>query len=135
MGIQARNPNEDDQERDEDSSGDPLEPAYDGGVGAPLLTEVDHVAVVVADLAEAIAEQRERFGVLVADREELFDEAAEVAFLEVGGSSIKIDQMGVTIKGMMIKVEGSIMTEVKGLMTTVKADAILTAKGSITMIN
>ena len=90
MGIQARNPNEDDEERDEDSSGDPLEPAYDGGVGAPLLTQVDHVAIVVEDLAEAIAEQRERFGVLVADREELFDEAAEVAFLEVGGSSIML---------------------------------------------
>ena len=62
-------------------------------------------------------------------------EAMQSIELKVGGSSIKIDQMGVTIKGMMIKVEGSIMTEVKGLMTTVKADAILTAKGSITMIN
>ena len=35
----------------------------------------------------------------------------------------------------MVKIEGSIMTEVKGLMTTVKADAILTVKGAITMIN
>ena len=37
--------------------------------------------------------------------------------LKVGQSSIKIDQMGVTIKGMMINVEGQVMTEVKGLMT------------------
>jgi type VI secretion system secreted protein VgrG len=55
--------------------------------------------------------------------------------LEVGGSSIKIDQMGVTIKGMMVKIEGTIMLEAKGLMTTVKGDAMLTLKGGLTMIN
>ena len=88
MGIQARNPNEDDEESDVTASGEPIDAAYDGGVGAALLREVDHVAIVVADLAEAIAEHRERFGVLVTDREELHDEAAEVAFLEVGASSI-----------------------------------------------
>jgi type VI secretion system secreted protein VgrG len=48
--------------------------------------------------------------------------------LKVGASSIKIDQVGVTIKGMMINIEGSIMTEVKG-------DVMLIAKGGITMIN
>jgi type VI secretion system secreted protein VgrG len=55
-------------------------------------------------------------------------EAMQSIELKVGQSSIKIDQMGVTIKGMMIKVDGQIMTEVK-------AGAILTAKGAITMIN
>jgi type VI secretion system secreted protein VgrG len=55
--------------------------------------------------------------------------------LKVGGNSIKIDPSGITIKGMQVKIEGSIMTEVKGLMTTVKADAILTVKGALTMIN
>jgi type VI secretion system secreted protein VgrG len=55
--------------------------------------------------------------------------------LKVGQSSITIDQMGVQIKGMMVKVEGQIQTEVKGLMTTVSGDAMLTAKGGITMIN
>ena len=34
--------------------------------------------------------------------------------LKVGASSIKVDQMGVTIKGMMIKIEGTLMTEIKG---------------------
>jgi len=48
--------------------------------------------------------------------------------LTVGGSSIKVDQMGVTIKGMMIQIEGNVMTQVKG-------DAILILKGGITMIN
>ena len=55
--------------------------------------------------------------------------------LKVGQSSIKIDQKGVTIKGMMVKIEGQVQTEVKGLMTTVKGTAMLTAKGGITMIN
>jgi type VI secretion system secreted protein VgrG len=48
--------------------------------------------------------------------------------LTVGGSSIKIDQMGVTIQGMMIKIAGDLMTEVDG-------DVLLTLKGGITMIN
>ena len=52
-----------------------------------------------------------------------------------GQNSIKIDQSGITIKGMQVKIEGTVMTEVKGLMTNVKADAMLTVKGAITMIN
>ncbi|MEX2176509.1 MAG: type VI secretion system tip protein TssI/VgrG [Pirellulaceae bacterium] len=62
-------------------------------------------------------------------------EALQSIELKVGQSSIKIDQMGVTIKGMMIKIEGTLMSEVKGLMTNVKADAILQVKGGLTMIN
>jgi len=61
-------------------------------------------------------------------------EAMQSIELKVGQSSIKIDQMGVTIKGMMINVEGQVMTNVKGLMTNVSADAILTVKGGLTMI-
>jgi type VI secretion system secreted protein VgrG len=55
--------------------------------------------------------------------------------LKVGQSSIKVDQMGVTIQGMMIKIEGQVQTEVKGLITQISADAMLQAKGGITMIN
>jgi type VI secretion system secreted protein VgrG len=62
-------------------------------------------------------------------------EAMQKIELKVGQSSITIDQMGVQIKGMMVKVEGQMQTEVKGLMTTVSGDAMLTAKGGITMIN
>jgi type VI secretion system secreted protein VgrG len=43
--------------------------------------------------------------------------------------------MGVTIQGMMIKIEGQIQTEVKGMMMQVSGDAMLMAKGGITMIN
>lgn len=62
------------------------------------------------------------------DLGQISTEAMQSITLTVGGSSIKIDQMGVTIKGMMISVEGDIMTTVKG-------DAMLTLKGGITMIN
>jgi len=62
-------------------------------------------------------------------------EALQSIELKVGQSSFKIDQMGVTIKGMMINIEGQVMTQVKGLMTSVNADAILTVKGGLTMIN
>jgi rhodanese-related sulfurtransferase len=62
-------------------------------------------------------------------------EAMQSIELKVGQSSIKLDQMGVTIKGMLIKIEGQMQTQVKGLMTQVNADAILMVKGSLTMIN
>jgi type VI secretion system secreted protein VgrG len=55
-------------------------------------------------------------------------EAMQSIELKVGQSSVKIDQMGVTIKGMMIKIDGQLMTDVK-------AGVLLTAKGAITMIN
>ena len=62
-------------------------------------------------------------------------EAMQSITLKVGQNSIVIDQTGVTIKGMMISVEGQVTTDIKGLMTTVKGDAMLTVKGGITMIN
>jgi type VI secretion system secreted protein VgrG len=62
-------------------------------------------------------------------------EAMQSYEIKVGSSSIKIDQMGVTIKGMQVKIEGTMMLEAKGMMTTVKGDAMLTVKGGIVMIN
>jgi type VI secretion system secreted protein VgrG len=61
--------------------------------------------------------------------------AGQSVEIKVGQSSITIDQKGVTIKGMMIQIEGQMQTELKGMMTNVKADAMLTVKGGITMIN
>jgi type VI secretion system secreted protein VgrG len=61
--------------------------------------------------------------------------ALQAIEMTVGQNSIKVDQTGVTIKGMMVTIEGQTMTELKGLMTTIKGDAMLTAKGGITMIN
>ena len=48
--------------------------------------------------------------------------------LTCGSNSIKLDPSGATVKGMMVKVEGETMTEVKG-------SAMLKMQGGITMIN
>jgi len=62
-------------------------------------------------------------------------EAMQGIEFKVGQSSVKLDQTGIKIGGMMLKLEGQIQTEVKGVMTTVKGDGMLTVKGGITMIN
>jgi type VI secretion system secreted protein VgrG len=78
-------------------------------------------------------------------------EATQSIELKVGGNSIKIEQSGITVKGIkvevegqaqvnvkapMAKVEGSAMVEVKGgAMAQVKGGAMLKAEGAITMIN
>ncbi len=49
-------------------------------------------------------------------------------------NSVKIDQTGVTVTGLMIKVDGQVMTEVKGLMTQVQGSAMLQLSGGILMI-
>ncbi|MCU1370104.1 MAG: methylmalonyl-CoA epimerase [Ilumatobacteraceae bacterium] len=90
MGIQAKNPNEDDPELETSFSGEPIDEAFDGGLDAAVLTDVDHIAIVVDDLDEAIAEHRDTFGVLVEHREEMHGEGYEVAFLVVGGSTIQL---------------------------------------------
>jgi type VI secretion system secreted protein VgrG len=62
-------------------------------------------------------------------------EAMQGIELKVGQSSVKLDQTGIKIGGMMLKLDGQVQTEVKGVMTTVKGDGMLTVKGGITMIN
>jgi type VI secretion system secreted protein VgrG len=62
-------------------------------------------------------------------------EAMQSIEFTVGQNSIKIDQTGITIKGMMVSIEGQATTDVKSPMTTVKGDGMLTLKGGLTMIN
>jgi type VI secretion system secreted protein VgrG len=62
-------------------------------------------------------------------------EAMQSITLKVGSNSIKIDQTGITINGMMVKVEGTTMLDAKSPLTTVKGDGMLTLKGGVTMIN
>ena len=62
-------------------------------------------------------------------------EAMQSIEMKVGTNTFKIDQSGVTVKGAMIKVEGTGMAEMKSPMTTVKGDGMLTLKGGVTMIN
>jgi type VI secretion system secreted protein VgrG len=62
-------------------------------------------------------------------------EAMQAIELKVGQSKVTVDQKGVTIGGLMLKLDGQVQTEVKGVMTTVKGDGMLTVKGGIAMIN
>ncbi len=62
-------------------------------------------------------------------------EAMQSIELKVGGNSVKIDQTGVTVNGMMVTVKGQTMTTVQAPMTTVKGDGMLTLKGGIMMLN
>ncbi len=62
-------------------------------------------------------------------------EAMQSIQLTVGQNSIKIDQTGITLQGMMIKIQGQVQTQVQGLMVQVSGDAMTQIKGGITMIN
>lgn len=62
-------------------------------------------------------------------------EAMQAIELKVGANSIKIDQTGVQVKGIMTKIEGTAMAQMKSPMTQVNGDGMLIAKGGITMIN
>ncbi len=62
-------------------------------------------------------------------------DAMQSITLTVGSNSITIDQTGVTIKGIMVSIQGQATAELKSPMTTVNGDGMLTLKGGITMIN
>lgn len=62
-------------------------------------------------------------------------EALQSITLKVGNNSLTIDQTGVQIKGLMVKIEGQVMLDVKAPMTMVNGDGMLTLKGGITMVN
>ena len=54
--------------------------------------------------------------------------------LKVGASSVKVSQMGVTIKGLKIDIQAQMMCNVKGLLTTIDGTAVMAVKGGIIMI-
>lgn len=70
-----------------------------------------------------------------ADAGKITVEAMQSIELKVGGNSIKIDQSGIKIKGMMVTVQGDIKADLKSPMTTVEGSGMLTVKGGIVMIN
>lgn len=61
--------------------------------------------------------------------------AGQEITLTVGGSSITINNSGITIDAPQINVNGTAMVTVKAPKSTVKADALLTLKGGLTLIN
>lgn len=70
-----------------------------------------------------------------ADVGKIDENALQSITMTVGANSIKIDQTGVTISGIMVKLQGQAMTQVQAPMIQVSADAMLMAKGGIVMIN
>ncbi|MGE4047686.1 MAG: type VI secretion system Vgr family protein [Acetobacteraceae bacterium] len=62
-------------------------------------------------------------------------EAMQSLTLKVGQSSVTLDQSGVTIKGLMVKVEGQAMASLKGPLTELNADGMLKAAAGIMMLN
>ena len=59
------------------------------------------------------------------------------AFIEIkcGPSKIKIDPSGVAIEGLMVKVKGTAMLDLKAPMAKLSGDGLLMVKGGIVMIN
>ena len=62
-------------------------------------------------------------------------EAMQSIELKVGGSSMKIDMTGITLKAPMIKIEGQTMTEVKGMMTKVESQVMTEVKGVLVKVD
>ena len=61
-------------------------------------------------------------------------EATQGITLTCGANEIKIDQTGITIKGMMIKIEGSAMANVESPMTTLGGSGMTNVTGAAIMI-
>jgi len=62
-------------------------------------------------------------------------EAMQSITLKVGANSIKIDQMGITLDGIMIQLKGQAMIKSQAPMQQMIGDAMVMNKGGITMIN
>ena len=62
-------------------------------------------------------------------------EAMQSITLKVGANSIKIDQMGITLDGIMINFKGQAMIKSQAPMQQMNGDAVVMIKGGITMIN
>jgi len=54
--------------------------------------------------------------------------------LKVGSNSILIDQTGITLKGLMVTLDGSVKTDIKGLVCQLTGSAMLKAGGGVTML-
>lgn len=62
-------------------------------------------------------------------------EALQSITLKVGQNSITIDQTGITIKAIQVKVDALTTLDLKGLLSTVSGNAMTTVKGAIVMVN
>jgi type VI secretion system secreted protein VgrG len=62
-------------------------------------------------------------------------EAMQSITLKVGQSSVVIDQMGVTVKGMLVTSEAQMVNKTQGLIVEQKGSAMVQVQGGIVMIN
>src|SRR5215208_1706780 len=62
-------------------------------------------------------------------------EAKQSITLKVGRSSVVIDQMGVTVKGMLIREEAELIHQTQTKLLQEKADAFVQVQGGIVMLN
>jgi methylmalonyl-CoA epimerase len=62
----------------------------DSRAGAPLLTEIDHVAIAVNDLDDAIDYYASTFGARVAHRERVESDGVEEALIKVADSYVQL---------------------------------------------
>ena len=91
--IQARNPHENEEPGEGQTTGEPLETPGFGLESADvdsLLTEIDHIAIAVRDLGAAIDYYRETFGAVVDHREIVESDGVEEALLKVADSYIQL---------------------------------------------
>ena len=93
--IQARNPHENEEPGQGLTSGEPpegpeLEQPDESAAVDNLLIEIDHVAIAVKDLGEAIDYYRETFGAVVDHREVVDSDGVEEALLKVAESYIQL---------------------------------------------
>lgn len=79
MGLEAKNPLENDDKIDDEAA-----------AAGSLLTEIDHIAIAVFDLDEAIDDYRETFDVTVDHREIVESDGVEEALLKVADSYIQL---------------------------------------------
>jgi type VI secretion system secreted protein VgrG len=61
-------------------------------------------------------------------------EAAPGIELKSGSNSIKLGPSGIEVKGLSVKIEGQIESQLKAAMVTVEGSGMLKAKGGVTMI-
>lgn len=62
-------------------------------------------------------------------------EAMQSITLKVGQSTVVVDQMGITTKGMLIKDEAQVMHQTKAVMIKEEASAMVQVQGGIVMVN
>ncbi|MEX0728425.1 MAG: hypothetical protein WD065_19290, partial [Planctomycetaceae bacterium] len=62
-------------------------------------------------------------------------EAMQQIVFKVGSSSLTINQMGITLSGIMIKIEGTALLKAEAPLTQVNGSGLLKMSGGIVMIN